>query len=103
MSKSRFITSFIIFTAGFVLSAVIDVRNLASPTKGTLSNSEASAQKTSVPQLWEYRVVTREHDDKKMDHEVNALGAQGFEVFQMTQSSTNSWTWVTILLRRPKQ
>jgi hypothetical protein len=111
MHKSRFIASFIIFVAGFVLSTAIDGRHLASLTKGTLSSpampavTAQTAPPPSTPQSWEYRVVTKYiHRDKgDIDIQLNQLGAQGFEIFSVTESHADVGFYLTIVLRRPKQ
>jgi hypothetical protein len=112
MRKHHFITSLVIFVAGFVLSAVVDGRHLASLARGTNSNpavAEVAAQPTQKPstlQKWEYRVVnkfiTRSQAD--IDFELNRLGEQGFEVCWVTQSGSDlGGASLTIVLRRPRQ
>lgn len=109
MHKSRFITSVVIFVAGFALSTIVDVRHLAFPAKGTLSNpaaQEVAAQKTPTTVAWEYRVATKRvfHDKKwDLDFELSQLGAQGFEIHSVTQSSPDTGAYLAVVLRRPKQ
>jgi hypothetical protein len=107
MRKHHFITSLVIFVAGFVLSAIVDGRNLASLARGTLSNSavaEVAAQTTQkppTPQKWEYRVVTKFVSSNQMDidFELNRLGEQGYEICGMVQSAN----FLTVAFRRPRQ
>lgn len=114
MPKHHFTTALIIFVAGFVLSAIVDGRHLASLAQGKLSNpavAEAAAQTTQKPstsQKWEYRVVTREafRNQADIDFELNRLGEQGYEICGVAQSSVAvnvaTQTHLTIVLRRPK-
>lgn len=111
MRKHHFITSLVIFVAGFTLSAIIDGRRLASLAQGTLSNpavAEVAAQTTQKPhtsQKWEYRVVTRDtyRNQGDIDFELNRLGEQGYEICGVAQSGSNlSVATLTIVLRRPK-
>lgn len=113
MLKHRFIKSVAIFATGFALCAVIDIRNLASLAKGTLSTSAASSspaqlkQTPSTPQLWDYRVVSnfdvRTLRMDEVDRELNRLGGLGYEIYSVKQTSQNSSTYISIVLRRPKQ
>jgi hypothetical protein len=94
------IRSFVIFMAGALLGAIIygsARRILPSP----------SAQTTA--QRWEYRVVTSSKNTGLLggtkgdvDNELNQLGTQGFEICEMTQSSSSTGYYLTIVLRRPK-
>ena len=112
MRKHHFLSSFVIFVAGFVLSAVVDGRRLISPAQGTLSNpavAEVAAQttqKSSPLQKWEYRVVTKpiSRNQADIDFELNRLGEQGYEICGMVQSGDNPGVLnlLTITLRRPK-
>jgi hypothetical protein len=111
MRKHHFLSSLIIFVAGFVLSAIVDGRHLASLARGTLSNpavAEAAAQTTQkppAPQKWEYRIVTKfvTSNQADIDFELNRLGEQGYEICEMTQSASNPGvTLLTIALRRPR-
>jgi hypothetical protein len=112
MRKHYFLSSLVIFVAGFVLSAIIDGRRLASMAQGTLSNSvapEVAAQTTRQPstvQKWEYH-ITRISSDvvygavKTGAHpELNQLGGQGFEVCGVTEKANDGS--LTIVLRRPR-
>jgi hypothetical protein len=106
MRKHHFITSLVIFVAGFVLSAVVDGRRLASLAQGGFSNqvvsevSAATTQKSSTLQKWEYRVVTKfvSSNQVDIDFELNRLGEQGYELCGMVQSSN----FLTIAFRRPR-
>jgi hypothetical protein len=111
MRKHHFLSSLVIFAAGFVLSAIVDGRHLSSLARGTLSNpavAEVAAQatqKSSALQKWEYRVVTafnrRNHAD--IDFELNRLGEQGYEVCGVAQSAGEVGTVnLTIVFRRPR-
>ena len=111
MRKHHFLSSLVIFVAGFVLSAVVDGRRLVSPAQGTLSNpavAEAAAQATQkppTPQKWEYRVVTKfvSSNQADIDFELDRLGEQGYEICEMAQSASNPGvTLLTIALRRPR-
>src|SRR5262245_4439384 len=111
MRKHHFITSLVIFVAGFVLSAIVDGRHLASLAQGTPSDPAApkvSAQITHPPptsQKWEYRVVTRyiHRDNVDIAFELNRLGEQGYEVCGVAQSGSDlGAALLTITLRRPK-
>ncbi len=109
MRKRHFVLSVVIFAASFALSAVIDVRNLAFPAKGTLSNpasSTVAAQNPSTPQFWEYRVVAKNiYRDNRADNdqELNALAAQGFEIFSVSTPRQDIGFYMVFVLRRPKQ
>jgi hypothetical protein len=106
----KFITSAVIFAAGFALSAVLGGSNLASLARGTFSGQSAlatPAQNTqpSTLQKWEYRVLTKHiHRENKGDMEVdlNRLGEQGFEIFSVTESSGEAGFHLAIVLRRPR-
>lgn len=111
MRKHYFLSSLVIFVAGFALSATIDGRRLASMAQGTLSNSvapEVAAQTTRQPstlQKWEYRVLTRyiQPNQADIDFELNRLGEQGYEVCGMTQSGGERGSaLLTITFRRPR-
>ena len=113
MRKHRFLSSLVIFVAGFALSAVVDGRRLASLAQGTPSNQttpEVAAQATQKPstsQKWEYRVVTKNIGyigPKQVDinFELNRLVDQGFEVCWVAQSGTSGATILTIVARRPQ-
>src|SRR5262245_47704691 len=111
MRKHHFITSLVIFVAGFALSAVIDARNLASLATGILFNPAVPAlaaqttQTRSTIQKWEYRVVTKyilRENKGDIDFELNRLGEQGYEVCGVAQSSQDIGAHLTITLRRPK-
>jgi len=111
MRKHHFLSSLVIFVAGFVLSAVVDGRRLVSTAQGTLSNpavAEVAAQttqKSSTIQKWEYRVVAKfvSSNQADIDFELNRLGEQGYEICGMTQSASNPGvTLLTIVFRRPR-
>jgi hypothetical protein len=111
MRKHHFLSSLVIFVAGFVLSAVVDGRRLASLGQGSLSNpavAEVAAQTTQKPptsQKWEYRVVTKyvSSNQADIDFELNRLGEQGYEICGMTQSGgVQGSAILTIALRRPR-
>ena len=111
MRKHQFLSSLAIFVAGFILSASVDGRRLASLSRGTLSNpavAEVAAQttqKASTLQKWEYRVVTKfvSSNQADIDFELNRLGEQGYEICEMAQSASNPGvTLLTIALRRPR-
>ena len=112
MRKHHFITSLIIFVAGFVLSAVVDGRRLISPAQGALSNpalAEVAAQTTRQPstlQRWEYQITRISSDVVSgvvrpgVYPELNQLGGQGFEVCGVTEKASDGS--LTIVLRRPR-
>ncbi|HEU0178870.1 MAG TPA: hypothetical protein VFV58_31790 [Blastocatellia bacterium] len=113
MRKHHFLSSLVIFVAGFALSAIIDGRRLASiatGTQGTLSNAVApevaaqTTQKSSTIQKWEYHVVTKylQRNQADIDFELNRLGEQGFEVCGVAQSGGDLSGLLTITLRRPR-
>ena len=111
MRKHQFLSSLVIFVAGFILSTIVDGRHLASLARGTLSNpavAEVAAQttqKTPTPQKWEYRVVTKfvSGNQADIDFDLNRLGEQGYEICEMAQSASNPGvTLLTIALRRPR-
>ncbi|MBO0857683.1 MAG: hypothetical protein J2P21_04355 [Chloracidobacterium sp.] len=116
MLKGHFLSSFVIFVAGFALSAIVDGRHLASMTQGKLSNSEAGSaapeiaaqithQQPSTSQKWEYRVVTRyiQRNQADIDFELNRLGEQGYEICGLAQSSAGlDGLFLTVTFRRPK-
>jgi hypothetical protein len=111
MRKHHFLSSLVIFVAGFALSAIIDGRRLASLAQGTLSNpavaevATQTTQKPSTSQKWEYRVVTRyiHANEVGLDFELNRLGEQGYEVCGVAQSDgAPGPPFLTIALRRPK-
>jgi len=113
MRKHHFLSSLVIFVAGFVLCAIVDGRQLASLARGTPSNpavAEVAAQttqKSSTLQKWEYRVVStfnRRNTAEDLNFELNRLGEQGFEIWGMTQSSGELGAAnLTVALRRPRQ
>jgi hypothetical protein len=106
----KFITSAVIFAAGFALSAVINGRSLASLAKGNFSSPAAlatPAQNTqpSTSQKWEYRVLTKNivrENKGDLDVDLNRLGEQGFEIFSVTESNADIGFHLAIVLRRPK-
>jgi hypothetical protein len=107
MRKHNFLSSLVIFVAGFLLSVIIDGRRLAFLGQGTLSNpavAEVAAQtpqKPSTLQKWEYRVVTKfvANHQADIDFELNRLGEQGYELCGVTQNAN----FLTVALRRPRQ
>ena len=108
MRRPTFISSMVIFAAGFVLSLVVDAKSLALLVKGSPSAQivrEADArlaQRPTALQYWEYRVVTKT-GQKDLEHELTQLGEQGFEVFSVNQNRLNdAQVHLTILLLRPK-
>ncbi|HEV2663860.1 MAG TPA: hypothetical protein VG324_03070 [Blastocatellia bacterium] len=108
MRKHHFISSLVIFVAGFALSAIIDGRRLASLSQGTISNpaeAEVAAQTTQKPstsQKWEYRIITG-HVRQVVEIELNRLGEQGFEVCGVAQSGIDPGpALLSVALRRPK-
>jgi hypothetical protein len=111
MRRHHFITSLVIFVAGFVLSAIVDGRRLASLAQGVLSNpvvgevAAQATQKNTTSQKWEYRVVTKyvSTNQADIDFELNRLGEQGYEVCGMAQSASGPGvTFLTIAFRRPR-
>jgi hypothetical protein len=114
MRKHYFLSSLVIFAAGFALSAIIDGRRLVSIAQGaqeTLSPSVApgaaaqiTRQPSSLPR-WEYRVVTKyiQRNQTDIDYDLNRLGAQGYEICGVSQSGADlGAALLTITLRRPK-
>jgi hypothetical protein len=106
MRKYHFLSSLVIFVAGFALSAII-----TSMSRGHLPASalpEVAAQTTRQPstlQKWEYRVVTRyiQVNQADVEFELNRLGEQGYEICGMSQSGTADRSgFLTITLRRPR-
>src|SRR5262245_66134150 len=94
MRKHYFLSSLVIFVAGFAQSAIVDGRRLAYMAPGTLSNSLAPevaaqiARQPSTIQNWEYRVATSasfRNDQGGIEPELDRLGRQGFEVCGITQ------------------
>jgi len=112
MRKHHFLSSLVIFVAGFVLSAVVDGRRLASLAQGALSNpvvAEVAAQttqKSSASQKWEYRELTRfvTPTQGDIDFELNRFGEQGYEVCGVAQSGqlNGGGTLLTVVFRRPR-
>jgi hypothetical protein len=111
MRKHYFLSSLVIFVAGFALSAITDGGRLASIARGTLSNSvapEVAAQATRQPstyQKWEYRVMTKyiQRNQADIDFELNRLGEQGYEICGVAQSGVDiGAALLTITLRRPR-
>jgi hypothetical protein len=108
----RFIASAVIFVAGFALCVAVYGGNLGSLAKGLLARPDSPTITTQgalrgLPQ-WEYRVVTKQmlSIGGNEDYGLNALGAQGFEVVGVSQSSVvaapNIYHYLTVVLRRPK-
>jgi len=111
MIKRHFLSSLVIFAAGFTLSAIVDGRRLASMAQGTLSNAavaEVAAQtirQPSTSQKWEYRVVTRyiQRNHADIDFELNRLGEQGYEICGVAQSGAGlDGLFLTVTFRRPR-
>jgi hypothetical protein len=113
MRKHHFLSSFVIFVAGFLLSVVIDGKRLASLAQGTITNpatpgvAAQTTQKSSTLQKWEYRIVTDDSvNQRHIDLELNRLGEQGYEICGVAQSGVAvgvaDITKVTIVLRRPR-
>ena len=111
MIKRHFLSSLVIFAAGFTLSAIVDGRRLASMAQGTLSNAavaEVAAQtirQPSTSQKWEYRVVTRyiQRNQADIDFELNRLGDQGYEICGVAQSGAGlDGLFLTVTFRRPR-
>jgi hypothetical protein len=108
MRRHYFLSSLVIFAAGFALSAIMDVRRLASGSLGAISNAavpEAAAQFSRQPSIirnWEYRVVTKgnlRNDKGEIDEELNRLGRLGFEVCGVAGNAADGG--VIIVLSRP--
>src|SRR5262249_21762182 len=121
MRKHYFLSSLVIFVAGFALSAIVDGRRLASIAQGAAGKltkleaysaaPEVAAQTTRQPstiQNWEYHVVNtmgRRNDQGGIDSELNRLGRQGFEVCGITQHVVPGGYEpgnLIIVLKRPK-
>lgn len=112
MHKHHFLSSLVIFVAGFVLSAIVNGKHLASLARGSLSNPSVAevaaqtSQKPSAPQKWEYRVVStfnRRNTEDDINVELNRLGEQGFEIGGVAQSGSELGAAnLTIILRRPR-
>src|SRR5215471_2271342 len=115
MLKGHFLSSLVIFVAGFALSAIVGGGHLASMTQGNLYNSVAgsaapevaaqSARQPSTSQKWEYRVVTKyvQRYQADIDFELNRLGEQGYEICGVAQSGAGlDGIFLTVTLRRPK-
>lgn len=106
MRKHYFLSSLVIFVAGFALSAIIDFRHLVTLSHSALP--EVSAQTNRQPstlQKWEYRVVTRyiQVNQADVEFELNRLGEQGYEIYGITQSgSAERSGFLTVTLRRPR-
>jgi hypothetical protein len=107
MRKHYFLSSLVIFVAGFALSAIVDGRRLASMAPGTISKSlepEVAAQIARQPstiQNWEYRVMSTigpRNDKGGIDSELNRLGRLGFEVCGITQAPGGE---LIMVLKRP--
>jgi hypothetical protein len=83
----RFITSTVIFAAGFALCAVINGKNPVSFAKETLSRPVAgAAQEQKEPQpkiVWEYTYINNVND-------LNKLGAQGWELVSISEFLTGN-------------
>lgn len=113
MSLKHFMSAIVIFIAGFATNALIGNESLLSSAKSFEPTVVAqTTQAASTSQRWEYRVVTIAKDGlfsgyrrENVEKELNQLGEQGFEIFRMTQSSSNVGFYTTIVLRRlgPKQ
>ena len=109
MSFRHFVSAIVIFVAGFMISAVIDREALHPFTKSleTMAAAQGS-QVHSTSQRWEYRVVIKNNstsarlNDREVSTELNQLGEQGFEVWQVNQSGTNEKFQLAIVLRRPR-
>jgi hypothetical protein len=115
MRKHYFLSSLVIFVAGFTLGAIIDGKRLASMAPGTISNSLApevaaqSASQSSTTQNWEYRVLEtapyRYDRGVGLERELNQLGRQGFEICEIIRiapPSPHDATSATIILKRPR-
>jgi hypothetical protein len=113
MNFKYFMMAAVIYVAGFATNALIGNKSPLSFAKSI--EPVVVAQTTQTPstlQRWEYRVVTISRDGlfsgyrrENVEKELNQLGEQGFEIFRMTQSSSNVGFYTTIVLRRlgPKQ
>ncbi|HEY6402390.1 MAG TPA: hypothetical protein VI479_13330 [Blastocatellia bacterium] len=114
MRKHYFLSSLVIFVAGFALSAIVDGRRLVSMTPGALSNSLApgvaaqSASQSSTTQNWEYRVLEtlpyRNDRGVGLERELNQLGRQGFEIYEIIRiapQNPHDADRVTIIFNRP--
>jgi hypothetical protein len=108
MRKHFFLSSLVIFVAGFALSTIIDGRRLASMAPGTISKSlapEVAAQIARQPptiQNWEYRVVNSigtRNDQGGLDSQLNQMGRQGFELCGIIQSPGGD---LTVVFKRPR-
>ena len=113
MSIKHFMSAVVIFVAGFATNAFISDKSPLSSAKSLEPAVAAQANQTpSTSQRWEYRVVTISKDGlfsgyrrENVEKELNQLGEQGFEIWRMTQSSSNVGFYTTIVLRRssPRQ
>jgi Domain of unknown function (DUF4177) len=109
MSLKHFMSAVVIFVAGFATNALMGNKSLLPAAKSLEPAVVAqTTQPASTSQRWEYRVVTISKDGlfsgyrrENVEKELNQLGEQGFEIFRMTQSSSNVGFYTTIVLRRP--
>jgi hypothetical protein len=92
-----------IFIAGFICGMVFNGSHLISLMSSVQAEPQILSRPPMQKQYWEYRVVTRTSSHKDLDAELGKLGDQGFEVFSVSQTKSNSTGFVlTILLRRLK-
>jgi hypothetical protein len=110
MSIRHLVYAIIIFAAGFMFNANIGSGSLLHSGKSFEPAINAQTPQTpSTPTRWEYRLVTASKGGLLsggmggIENELNRLGAQGFEIYSVTQSSADVGVHLTIVLRRQKQ
>jgi hypothetical protein len=106
MIKGRIAFAVVVLTLGFILGLAVStqVASLSSRASAITDTQPSSTQDTR--RLWEYRVVDHPHsgidsmDARRADRletELNRLGQQGFEVYEMKELSGRLF----VVLRRP--
>jgi predicted PurR-regulated permease PerM len=106
MSKSRIASAVVVLALGFMLGLAVNTlfASISRQVSAITETQPSSTQDTR--RLWEYRVVEHYHSGinsmaaqraTRLETELNRLGQQGFEVYEMKELSGQ----LLVLLRRP--
>jgi hypothetical protein len=106
MNKSRIASAIVVLALGFMLGLAVNTL-FASISRQASAFTETQPSSTQdTRRLWEYRVVEHYHSGNnsmaaqratRLETELNRLGQQGFEVYDMKELSGQ----LLVVLRRP--
>jgi hypothetical protein len=106
MSKSRIASTVAVLALGFILGVTVNTRFSSISRQASAFTETQPSITQDTRRLWEYRVVEHYHSGNnsmaaqratRLETELNRLGQQGFEVYDMEELSGQ----LLVVLRRP--